>query len=259
MKRVLQVMALVIISLSAKESQAQNQTGKSSMFDTVRRMDANGWEFMQVSGEGAIWSEGNLHNGIREGVWSSYWNTGYPRNMTSYINGLRTGPSLEIDVTGFILEVDNYKDDLLEGPQRMFQKGSVRMTEETYFSKGKKEGSYKKWYFNGNLQETSNYSDDKRDGQTVFYFEDGSKAGEYMYSDGLMDGDATTYYPNGKVSDVGTFKKDLQSGDWKEYYENGNMKAEGKYADGDKQGPWKEYDEGGNYKKTVRYEKGEEK
>src|SRR6185312_6168590 len=209
MKRILQAILLVIISLSAKESNAQNKpgTGNGKMFDTLTRKDANGWEFMQVRGEGAIWSEGNLHNGIREGVWSSYWNTGYPRNMTSYINGIRTGPSLEIDVTGFILEVDNYKDDLLEGPQRMFQKGSVKMTQETYFSKGKREGSFIKWFFNGNLQETSNYHDDKRDGQTVYYFEGGRKAGEYMYSDGLMDGDATTYYPNGTVSDVGTFKK----------------------------------------------------
>lgn len=49
--------------------------------DTLRRRDADGWEFIQVKRGNTLLSEGYKHNGLQEGTWTSYWDNGYPQNF----------------------------------------------------------------------------------------------------------------------------------------------------------------------------------
>jgi len=225
--------------------------------DTLRRKDPDGWEFIQVKrGANITIAEGYRHNGVDEGAWITYWDNGYPRSIYTYRKGKRNGVHTEINQQGYTELVENYKDDLLEGPQRRYQLGTSFITEEIYYSEGKKHGRLNKRYSNGNPQEEANYNMDKRDGKTIWYYDSGEKAAEYNYRDGNIDGEVSAYYKNGKVSEYGLYKDNQQTGDWKEFWENGNLKAEGKYVNGEKSGSWKEYNEQGKFVKTVRYDKG---
>lgn len=226
--------------------------------DTIRRKDADGWEFIQIRNFKVVVMEGNLHNGIKEGVWSEYWPNEYPSSITSYMNGQMQGMKVGFDGVGRIEYIENYKNDKLEGPRKVYdpQRGG-RLVELTYYSDGKKHGNYTKWYENGKIQENGVYVYDVRDGVSNWYFENGNKSVEYSYRDGKLDGNASTYYDNGKVSAYGMYINNMQTGEWKEYYENGNMKAEGIFKNGEKDGQWKEYDQEGKLVKTVTYKKGE--
>ena len=226
--------------------------------DTLRRKDANGWDFIQVSSYNVVRAEGYVHNGIREGVWNEFHATGFPSAVTTYIHGEKDGMAMTITGAGVVSEVAHYKNNKLEGPFRVYNtEPGMGLLEESYYSEGKKHGGYTKWYKNGNKQESGVYTSDVREGKSLWYFESGALAAEYNYRNGEIDGDVTTYYPNSKPSAYGKYEKGVQTGLWKEFHENGNIKAEGKYVNGVKEGEWKNYDENGKFTKNSKYVKGE--
>jgi len=242
--------ATLLLTLLADKAEAQ-------YMDTLKRKDPDGWEFVQMRAGGVVNEEGYLHNGIKENVWSSYWPSGYPKTVQGYLHGKRDGVYMRVTEEGGVDVVEQYKDDKLEGPRRVYYIRGPRM-EETYYSDGKKNGKYTKWYQTGIKQEEGSFNNDLHYGKSTWYYASGKKAVEYEYNNGDIDGDAVSYYENGKVSELGTYKKNIKTGSWREFYENGNTKAEGKYEDNEKEGAWKQYDENGKFVKTVRYNKGVE-
>lgn len=236
---------------------AFNSLFAQSTPDTIKRNDPDGWVFMQVRKDGYVAAEGNTHKGIQEGVWSSYWSTGYPNQMVTYLHGKKDGLAMRMLEEGILDYVEHYKNDKLEGPRRTFHiRGPIY--EETYYSDGKKNGKYTKWYKNGRKQEEGAYMNDIREGLSTWYYESGKKAAEYTYEKGEMNGDAVSFYESSQISETGKYKNSEKTGWWKEYYENGIIKTEGKYVNNEKEGPWKQFDEKGNYLKTTTYSKGEE-
>lgn len=227
--------------------------------DTLRRKDVDNWEFLQVRNGAYILAEGYHHNGITEGTWITYWPSGYPMEVTNYTHGKKNGVSMQVNAQGYTESVANYKNDLLDGPQRNYQIGTSFISEESYYTEGKKNGNYKKAYTNGKPQEVGTYNMGKRDGKTTWYYESGEKAAEYSYNNGSIDGEVSSYYKNGKVNEFGVYKNNEQTGLWKEFYENGNLKGEGEYKHGQREGAWKQYDENGKFIKTVKYKNGEER
>ena len=229
--------------------------------DTIRRKDAGGWEFMQVRmpDHQTIYLEGTLHNSIKDGAWTMYWETGYPKTITYYTEGKKNGTYIETDPGGGIVKVINYKNDQLEGPSRSFlSHGGI--TEEAYYSNGKRNGMCYKYYNNRNKQQEVNYVDGYPDGLATWYFETGQKMIEYSYTNGKINGHATSYFESGKVREMGEYKDDKQTGIWKEFYENGLERTEGSYnEDGEKEGPWRQFDVDGKPTTTVKYHKGETK
>lgn len=225
--------------------------------DTLRRKDANGWDFIQIRSYNLLMAEGYSFNGMKEGVWTEYHTTSYPASTTTYLHGKKDGLAMKISGSGNVQSIENYKDDKLEGPYRAYNNEGVGILEESYYSEGKKHGGYTKWYPNGKKQESGTYRYDKREGKSIWYYESGSLAAEYHYADSEIDGDVSTYYKNGKLSAFGPYKNGKQTGNWKEYYENGNLKAEGNYTNGDKEGQWKNYDDKGMFTKNTTYSKGE--
>lgn len=245
----------LMIAIFCSAAEAVN----AQSLDTLRRKDADNWEFLQVRKGKVLLSEGYQHNGVPEGTWVTYHDSGYPLEITNYRHGKRNGVHVEVNAQGYTELVENYKDDLPDGPRRVYQIGSSFINEESYYSDGKKHGSYYKRYTGGKTQEEANYNMDKRDGKTTWYYETGEKAAEYNYRNGFIDGEVASYYKNGKVSEYGIYKNNEQTGSWKEFYENGNIKAEGNYEHGQKEGAWKEYDEQGKTARTVKYKNGVKK
>ena len=223
--------------------------------DTLRRKDAADWEFIQVRNNNAVTMEGNRHKGIMEGVWTDYWDNGYPHYVTTYIAGTRDGLHLEMTRNGIIELLENYKNGLLEGPRRTYSNGYA-VSEEVYYSEGKKNGNYMIRYASGQKKESGTYNNDHYDGQVTWYYENGQKAAEYNYRQGIIDGNVTTYFDNGKVETFGLYTNNEQTGTWKEYYRSGARKEEGKYLKGKKEGAWLQWDESGKPGKNINYKKG---
>ena len=221
--------------------------------DTIKRKDPGGWEFMQiyVKSNQQLVMEGYLYKGKKDGVWSDYWPSKYPKTVTTYRQGKKDGAHIEFDAEGTVHLVEHYKNDLLVGPRKVYKHRGPVILDEMY-SQGKKHGPYTKYYNSGMAQEFGGYVYDVRDGRAIWYHDNGNKAIEYEYKKGVKDGPVTSYYANGSVEETGYYKDDKRSGYWKEFTEAGKPRSEGEYINDEKKGTWKEYDEKGNVK-TVTY------
>lgn len=89
---------------------------------------------------------------------------------------------------------------------------------------GKKNGLFKIYYSNGQLQMVGEVKDNSNNGKWTYYYQDG------------------------QVESEGKFVNDLPEGRWIWYYENGNIKEEGNYVKGNRAGEWILYDVDGNIK-----------
>lgn len=265
LKTLITATAVILISedaIAQFERPAHPPLPPGMKYDTIRRMDANNWEFVQVKmpgkmSNGEVLAEGNMHNGVIEGAWIDYWETQSIHSITYYTNGKKNGIAIYADPAGSIEKTESYRDDMLEGPTRVYTPHTGMMIEETYYSQGKKHGKHTKWYPSRSLQEEGNYINGGLEGIARWYYDDGKKSVEYTYHNGSLEGNATVYYKNEMASDMGPYENNVQSGHWKEFYENGNLKEEGEYVKGEKEGVWKQYDEQGKFVQNVKYKKGE--
>jgi antitoxin component YwqK of YwqJK toxin-antitoxin module len=227
--------------------------------DTTTQTGSNGLVYMIVNNEkGELMFTGSTRNGVKEGAQTTYFTeTGYPKLTEIYYAGKKNGVSITIDATGYTNLVEQYKDDLLDGPRRVFAKGAF-IAEEAYYKKGAKNGQYTSWYLIHNVKEKCNYVNDKREGKATWYYESQKVAAEYNYKNGEMDGATKSYNENGNLEATDTYIAGVHTGPAKEYYANGKIKAEGEYKNDIKVGVWKMYDEQGKMKK-INYKEGEQK
>ena len=117
-------------------------------FDTVRIDQGNGWQAIQILGNKTIIAEGTMKNNLKEGTWNTYWETGFPQEITTYRNGKKNGLYVKTGADGFVEQMATYSNDELNGPYRAYNKGAF-ILEEIYYKNGIKNGSYTKWYING--------------------------------------------------------------------------------------------------------------
>lgn len=92
-----------------------------------------------------------------------------------------------------------------------------RIHEEYFQLNGKKEGEYKSYGYNGNVNRV------------------------YNYVNGKLHGEWKNFYDNGQLSSIGNYVDDKLQGEYKSYYDNGNLLTVCNYIDGKLHGEYKEY------------------
>lgn len=98
---------------------------------------------------------------------------------------------------------------------------------------GKKNGSFKTFYLNGQVEKSGLVINNENEGKWKYY------------------------YPNGQIESEGNFEDNMPEGKWISYYENGDKKCEGMYKDGKQEGIWTYYDDHGEIISMVVYRDGE--
>ena len=97
---------------------------------------------------------------------------------------------------------------------------------------GKKNGSFKTYYLNGQIE----------------------KCGYKINDDNV--GEWTYYYYNGQIESQGSFENDKPEGKWVSYYKNGNKKCEGSYKNGKQNSLWLYYDHDEQLMSTLFFSNG---
>ena len=87
---------------------------------------------------------------------------------------------------------------------------------------GIKQGDFKLYFLNGNLQIEGR-------------MENNRNVGEWKY-----------YYESGGIESKGEFENDKPKGEWTWYYPSGEIKEKGNYFEGKRIGRWQQFDEAGN-------------
>ena len=98
---------------------------------------------------------------------------------------------------------------------------------------GKKNGSFRTYYLDGQIEKTG-------------YVIDNENMGTWKY-----------YYPNGQIESKGDFESNKPDGNWISYYPDGTRESEGKYRNGKQDGIWTYYDENGEIINQIIYENGD--
>ncbi len=134
--------------------------------------------------------DGNLTKNKKSGKWFNYYPSGVLLSMVEYENDLKNGIYLECDNNGAVLVQEFFKNDKLDGEQKMYYgaKSGRILKSITNYKEGRFNGMCTLYTDNGLMQSQVEYTDGKKDGTTKWYFSNGSLAMEQNYSNDLLNG-----------------------------------------------------------------------
>jgi uncharacterized protein len=156
--------------------------------------------------------------------------------------------------SGRIKSQIQYRNGKEDGVSKYFNENYGSVVLEINMKKGMKEGSLKRFYFNGNLEYEANYINDQLDGIEKNYTKKGLIVTETMYKKGIKDGPYRSWHENGVQFTIGAYKNDLQNGKWEFYDERGFLMGEATFNMGT--GEQFAYDQNGVVKRKTLYKKG---
>lgn len=269
----------------------------------------DGW-WKSYNTEGTMVSEGNRKNFQLDSLWVFYNDKGEKTLEIHYTEGKKNGLRIQYYPDEFTVE--NWKMDTLKGAvityytdstikkytpyeegkphgleKEFNQDGVVTaitnfyrgvMTRREFINRtdnfGYKQGNWKFFWDNGNLQMEGTYQNDKKNGFFKYYDEEGNFLNVEKYENDKLIEDApeikvldkkTAYHSNGQPSITATYYKGVPEGIRREFdstgkvvkgyiFENGIMRYEGVTdLNGKREGPWKEYYLTGELKAEGRY------
>lgn len=103
--------------------------------------------------------------------------------------------------------------------------------------RGMLQGSYKRYYENGQLHVKCTYRNDRIEGLYEEYYDNKQLFVKYTYRDGEMNGPCEYYHKNGQLEVKCTYKNGEMNGPYEAHYEDGNLKgvfSNGKLIGGEK-------------------------
>ncbi|CAN5394475.1 toxin-antitoxin system YwqK family antitoxin [soil metagenome] len=231
---------------------------------------------------------GNYKDGVPEGVFRTYSDSGTIIGAEVYLEGILVGKGifdaagvkqghwLEYYDTGELRGEGDYKDGVKVGSWKYLYENQKTEQIGKYDNKGRPTGTWK-WYFdNDQILREETYTDGLRNGTMTEYNEAGTIITQGEYVDGLKEGhwffqiddyreegDYTagerngewkhTYTASGNKRFQGTFINGQPDGKQTWWYENGRVWQEGKFVYGRKDGDWKYFDEEGYMSLVVTY------
>ena len=195
--------------------------------------------------------------GIKEGPWKEYYPDGVLRSEGEYKAGLRFGLWKFYYPSSKLEEVGKYTtNERPDGLLKWYYENGQLLREET-FIKGKEEGDYIEYDESGKVVVKGQYIEGLEEGEWISEEGDTNEVGAYEL--GMKKGIWTVYYDNGELSFEGEYSNGDPIGKHIYYYKNGRKMLEGKYEAGEKVGEWKRYNEDGTPLLSIEYNAGVEK
>ena len=134
------------------------------------------------------------------------------------------------------------KNNKLEGTWlRFYENGNIQIKEN--YKDGEKNG-LQEWYDeNGQLDEKGNFKDGnyQKEGIWEFYHENGQLKETGNYQDNKQDGLWEFYRENGNIWERVTYRNDLMHGTHETFYDSGEINWKRNYKDGELDGRWESF------------------
>lgn len=128
--------------------------------------------------------EGDILSGQRHGMWISYFPDGRIKTITSYQNGIKQGPEIQFENSGYVTSKTPYFNNKIDGEYQFYQRGKV--IERKNYADGKLNGLVQKFYPKGSIMEESTYVDGIIDGEAKWYNQEGEVTIRYTYDMGEL-------------------------------------------------------------------------
>lgn len=238
-----------------------NSTGDKTLVINYKEGKKDGQRIQYFEDEYIVdnWKEDTLVGNVL-----TYNSKGWLKKRTPYEAGVPHGMEKEFDVTGLVVAVSNYYRGVLT------RRESINRTDNF----GYKQGNWKFFWPNGNLQMEVSYLNNKKHGFLKRYDENGNFLSVEKYENDELIADAketkvlekkVAYHPNGQPSIIATYYKGVPEGTRREFdengkvikgygYENGWLRYEGILdMNGKRQGLWKEFYPTGELRSQGKY------
>ncbi|MFK5854619.1 MAG: hypothetical protein QM503_00720 [Bacteroidota bacterium] len=168
--------------------------------------------------DGKLQATGNYLNNLRDGVWKYYYKNGRLEEIGKYIVGIPDSTWFWYHDNGNILREEYFYNGLPDGMLTEYDKDENITTQGDYLE-GKKEGH---WIYQvGDTKDEGEYMEDMRNGLWKSYYVDGNLQFEGKFIDDNPNGEHIWYWDNGKIKQRGKYVMGRKNGDWKKYDENG--------------------------------------
>lgn len=243
-----------------------HDNGQVSSMGVIEDGKPNGyWKTFYT--DGTLKSEGNRKNFKLDSTWKFYNENGNLSMIINYKEGNKHGKKINYSDEEIIKE--NLKNGVKDGWKKIYFKDST-LKRKVYFKKGKKDG-YEKVYNkigrlisllkfdNGFLvsREFINRKDKqgRKQGTWKTFYPDGDIKFSGNYLDGKKNGIFKKYDKKGNLVSIEKYEKgdkvveDKETADYKikrDFYESGEVKTKATFLDGKMDGVRREYDKNGN-------------
>ncbi|MBK7288649.1 MAG: toxin-antitoxin system YwqK family antitoxin [Flavobacteriales bacterium] len=234
-------------------------------------------------------SEENYVADVKEGPSIGFFPDGTKRSTVEFKDGKEEAKAYEYAEDGRIITITDWRAGVLQRRQAI----------NRYDAQHLRQGPWQGYWSNGRLKWEGRFVDDKRQGIFKEYDQQGNLQDLAKFDQDEVLPDATettlldiknTYHSNGAVASIGSYSKDgkkeglfrrfdakgkptdasifrnnvlvsegemsevgAMTGPWTEFYSTGEKRAEGQYKEGKKDGPWtfyhrsSEVEQKGNY------------
>jgi antitoxin component YwqK of YwqJK toxin-antitoxin module len=190
-------------------------------------------------------AEGQFKNNTYTGEWLFYYQSGmlYTKGVYAGSNGESKGS------TG----VPNSER---EGLWRFWHENGQLEQEGNYLN-GEMEGLWRFWHENGQLSQEGNYLNGKVEGLRRWWYENGQLSQEGNYLNGKEEGLLRTWYENGQQRSEGNYLNGKLEGLLRLWHENGQLQDEGNYLNFKREGLFRSWYENGQLKQEGNHVNGE--
>lgn len=198
-------------------------------------------EHKEFYNDGSVALLGYFKNGKKDSTWTEY--LGYQRKgfEKNYLNDQLHGTSIYYYDQEYsydrVQAIENYKYGVKDGEWKYFFYNR-QVEKEFIYKNGFLDGPYVEYYRNGQKREEGSFKVDQRDGKWLAFFETGGLESIGSYFRDQKTGIWKYFSPNGTLLSEGPFKNDLREGQWIYYYDDGALSAVGSYRFGEKDGLW---------------------
>ncbi len=154
------------------------------------------------------------------------------------------------DEQGRLIFTGGYKEGVPIGIHRFYDTAGVvenahfynelgqKISEGIIDEQGRRSGSWKDFYFSGEVRATGTYLNNERSGPWTYNFRSGGVEQKGRFERGRYRGTWNWFYPDGNRWREESYFNGREDGEFVEYDERGNILTKGEYINGEKEGEW---------------------
>lgn len=208
--------------------------------------------------------EENFEEDKKHGESRIYYENDSLWKVIPFENGLQEGKAYEYARDGRIITITHYKNGFINRTEYINRKDQ----------QGRKHGTWKYYYPNGNIKRIENYTFGVKSGYFKYFNLEGNLKKVEKYYNGQIEEDPPElaeldikkeYYPDGSIKAMGSYKDGVAEGVTRYYTEDGEIEKAFVFKNGriigkgivdklgEKQGKWKEYYDFGVLKAEGEY------
>lgn len=145
---------------------------------------------------------------------------------------------------------DSYREDVSGNFRRVFD-ADGQLESESYGYRDEtdqwvRNGPWKLWHPNGQLEELGAYAEDAEDGPWEWWYANGERQASGLFDRGKREGDWRFWHENGERMLDAFYVNGVGAGTWTLYHENGVRATSGRFENGQPHGTWTVWKEDGS-------------